>query len=344
MSIENEIFKKSKVNMDKLIRYGFIFQESSYNYSKTILDNSFIIEVAIDSHGSVRGKVFDLATSEEYTNFRIKYNVGAFAGTIREEFETLLDDIKCKCFDSKFFIYEQSNRIANLIKEKYQDLPVFLWERNPGFGVFKNKNSQKWYAVIMNIDKSKLGDGSGEIEALNLKITKEEVALLLQADGFYPAYHMNKKGWITICLDGRVTDEYIMSLIDESYDYADTGRSAGNEWVIPANPKYYNVEEGFKANKITTWHQRASMKPDDYVYIYMTNPLASIMYKCKVLETDIQHKGSDGKVRKIMKIELVAKYPEGKYSLTLMKKYGVGPVRGARHMTEELSKAINGKS
>ena len=41
---------------------------------------------------------------------------------------------------------------------------------------------------------------------------------LLEEKSFYPAYHMNKEHWITICLDGSVDDEKILSLIDISYD------------------------------------------------------------------------------------------------------------------------------
>ncbi|MBF1202590.1 MAG: MmcQ/YjbR family DNA-binding protein, partial [Fusobacterium periodonticum] len=35
-----------------------------------------------------------------------------------------------------------------------------------------------------------------------------------------PAYHMNKKHWCTICLDGTVELEKIYNLIDISYELA----------------------------------------------------------------------------------------------------------------------------
>ena len=48
---------------------------------------------------------------------------------------------------------------------------------------------------------------------------------------------MNKKYWISIVLDDSVKDDLIMELLDESYSYTiDT-----NEWVVPANPKFFDV-------------------------------------------------------------------------------------------------------
>ncbi|MBF1207631.1 MAG: MmcQ/YjbR family DNA-binding protein, partial [Fusobacterium periodonticum] len=37
---------------------------------------------------------------------------------------------------------------------------------------------------------------------------------------YFPAYHMNKKHWCTICLDGTVELEKIYRLIDISYELA----------------------------------------------------------------------------------------------------------------------------
>ena len=36
-------------------------------------------------------------------------------------------------------------------------------------------------------------------------------------DHIFPAYHMNKNNWITILLDGSLSDELISELIKKSY-------------------------------------------------------------------------------------------------------------------------------
>lgn len=39
-----------------------------------------------------------------------------------------------------------------------------------------------------------------------------------QYSSIIPGYHMNKKHWITVILDGDVPEEMLFSLIDQSYD------------------------------------------------------------------------------------------------------------------------------
>ncbi len=200
--------------------YGFKKDKSLYKYSKNIMNNDFRVDIVINEDGIVKGKVFDLAFGEEYTNFRIEGNKGAFANQIKEEFKNLLKDIRSNCFIRKTFIYEQSNRIASLIKEKYGDNPEFEWKKFPGYATFKNKNSKKWYGIIMNIDKNKLDEKStGKVEIINIKLNPNEIKDLLKLDGFYPAYHMNKKNWISVILNNTVSDLIIMKLIEKSYAY-----------------------------------------------------------------------------------------------------------------------------
>ena len=70
----------------------------------------------------------------------------------------------------------------------------------------------------MNVDRSKLTKGSGEIEVLNIKLPVDMIESLLKENHYYKAYHMNKKYWISIILDDSLHDEEIFSLIDISYD------------------------------------------------------------------------------------------------------------------------------
>ena len=226
MTIEEELFRKTKVDFDKIIEYGFRKDKSLYKYSKNIMNNTFRVDIEISLEGIVKGKVYDLSFGDEYTNFRIEDNIGSFVGQVREEFKNILKDIKNNCFTEKIFLYNQSNRIAENIKEKYGDSPEFKWDKYPTDGIFRNKDSKKWYGLIMKINKSKLDkNDTGEIEVINMKLEPSEILDLLNEDGFYPAYHMNKKSWITIILNDTISDERIMSLIDESYSYTIKNRN-----------------------------------------------------------------------------------------------------------------------
>ncbi len=216
MNIENEIFKKSNVNFDKLEEYGFIRKNKAFIYEYKFLNDDFKAVINIDDKGIVTGKVIDLQINEEYTNIRTEMS-GEFVNKVRECYKNILEDIRKKCFDTKYFINNQSNRIANYIINKYLTEPEFLWDKFPAFGVFRKKDSGKWYALISNVDFSKLDDKTGEVEIINVKLDKNKIQLLLNKKGYYEAYHMSKKDWITIILNDTLKDNEIIRLVDESY-------------------------------------------------------------------------------------------------------------------------------
>lgn len=221
MNIEEEIFRKSKLNTNMLIHYGFIKIKNTYKYSKKFME-MFKVEITIDEHKKIIGKIYDLNTNEEYINFRIKSQNGEFVNKIREEYKNILIDIKKHCFENLYFITEQANRISNEIINLYHNEPEFMWENFKGYGVFKNPNNKKWYSIIMNIDKSKLNKkDNGEVEIINVKLDDKKIKDLLNKKGFYPAYHMNKKNWITIILDDTLKDDQIMEYVITSHKYTE---------------------------------------------------------------------------------------------------------------------------
>lgn len=55
-------------------------------------------------------------------------------------------------------------------------------------------------------------------ESINLKCDPERaIELREQYSAIIPGYHMNKKHWNTVVLDGSLRDSLICSLIDDSY-------------------------------------------------------------------------------------------------------------------------------
>jgi len=345
MTIEEELFRKTKIDFDKIVKYGFKKEKTLYKYSRNIMNDTFRVDIEIDNGEIIKGKIYDLSFGDEYTNFRIEDSTGSFVGQVREEFKNLLKDIRRSCFIRETFIYEQSNRITEAIKKKYGDEPEFEWEKFPGYATFRNKDSKKWYGIIMNLDKSKLEEKStGEVEIIDIKLEPNEIEELLKQEGFYPAYHMNKKSWITIILNNTISDETIMSLIDKSYSYTITNKnSSNNEWIVPANPKYFDIEKALKESNTITWKQSTDIKVNDIVYLYVAEPYSSIMYKFKVIEANIpyEYKDENLKIKKVMKIDLITRYEKGKLSFSKLKDFGINAVRGPRYMPLDLSKYIN---
>ena len=218
MSIEIEVFKKYIPNNKNLIKYGFKKCNNEYKFSKTFMNDVFRADIVIDSKGQVIGKVIEIELNEEYTNFRIEGNTGEFVGTVRKEYRNILQDIANNCFEKEYFIFEQTNRITKLINEKYEVSPEFLWDKFPGYGVFRNTRSNKWFGIIMNIDRSKIiSDKSGEIEVLNVKLG-DDIQNYIGIEGIYPSYHLSKKNWISIILDDTLSDKEIMDFVNISYD------------------------------------------------------------------------------------------------------------------------------
>lgn len=60
---------------------------------------------------------------------------------------------------------------------------------------------------------------TGSAESVNLKAEPEEAWLLRQQypNSVLPGYHMNKKHWNTVLLDGSVPDVEVLAMLEQSY-------------------------------------------------------------------------------------------------------------------------------
>ena len=108
--------------------------------------------------------------------------------------------------------------LEQFIWERYRVRPDCPWARYPNYQVFRHPGSRKWFAVVMDVPKCKLGlAGEERLDAMNLKCGPLLTGSLLTQPGFYPAYHMGKGSWITVALDGTVPREQLAVLLDISY-------------------------------------------------------------------------------------------------------------------------------
>ena len=337
MNIENDVFKRFSVNYKKLEDYGFKKNGNDYVLEKNFLNNDFKAIISISSKGNVNGKVIENELDEEYTLLRTEM-IGEFVGKVREAYKDVLIDIRKHCFEPNYFIYDQTNRINSYIKEKYHNDPEFLWEKSPGCGVYRNKLNNKWYGIIMNVNYSKLDNKTGEVEIINVKLDEKEIQDLLKQNGFYKAYHMNKVGWITIILNDTLKDEVICSLIDKSYNIINEAES----WLVPANPKYYDVIKAFKKSNEIIWKQSSDIHVGDLVYLYVGEPYSKVMYKCVATEVNIPYDYEDGNLRinKVMKIKLLEELGDREYTFGYLNKIGIKAIRGPRKISERIVKML----
>ena len=109
--------------------------------------------------------------------------------------------------------------LEKYIYDNYGVKSEYPWIKYSTFAVFRHISSKKWFAVIMNIDKSKLGiKEDGQIDVVNLKCDANIVPSMWEQQGVFPAYHMNKEHWLTVALDGTAKENNIKFLLALSYD------------------------------------------------------------------------------------------------------------------------------
>ena len=215
MSIEEEIFDKYLINKNALIKYGFKPKDSKLVFSKMILHDSFNIIIEYD--GCIKGKIIETGYNEEYTNYRLE-TLGEFSSNIKNEFIKVLTDIRDKCADKQLFKFEQTKRINRFIHTKYGVNPEFLWAKLPSYCIYRA--DKKWFGVLGSIPRNKVDkstDLTEDVEVLNVKVKENEIDKLLNKDGYYEAFHMNKRNWISIILDDTLSDLVVQNLICNSY-------------------------------------------------------------------------------------------------------------------------------
>lgn len=220
MQESNDYFKNKKMVPHKLLAYGFIEDNNSYIYH-TMLLNNFNLCVSIDSNETISTELIDTETNDIYILHKLANATGSYVSKIREEYLNILSDIANKCFERNVFKSNQACKIMEYVKHKYDDELQFLWKNFNG-AVLKRSDNQKWYAGFMFVQKDKLGlQGKDLIEIIALRVDPEELTMLVDHEKYFPGYHMNKKNWLTICLNESVDIEEIKARIDTSYMIAD---------------------------------------------------------------------------------------------------------------------------
>lgn len=110
-------------------------------------------------------------------------------------------------------------QIFSYVRKKYNTQPDYPWERFPDYAVFRHKDNNKWYGLVMNIPRDKLGLPESErADILNVKLDDPFfVDMLIQQDGYFKGYHIRGGNWVSILLDGTVPFEEICGMLDKSY-------------------------------------------------------------------------------------------------------------------------------
>ena len=110
-------------------------------------------------------------------------------------------------------------QVFDYVKKTYRAEPEYLWLRFPDYAVFRHADNEKWFGLVMDVPRQKLGlDGAERVDILNVKLSDPLlVDLLIRQTGYLRGYHISRGNWISILLDGSVPFADICQWLDESY-------------------------------------------------------------------------------------------------------------------------------
>ena len=207
------LLEQYEIDYKRAIAYGFSRTEAGLELKKE-LPGVGLYAVFVIAGKSFEVNVFDADTDEEYLPFNVLDNITGFVTGIREQVEDLVQEIKEKCLLNS----NMKLRLMEYCERKFGTEPEAPWEDSPDAYTFKTAKRNKWYALFMTIPYKSLGlVAKGTLDVVNIKLPPEKVLDLIDRVHFYPAYHMNKKHWITIVLDKEVDEPLVQQLLDESY-------------------------------------------------------------------------------------------------------------------------------
>ena len=210
-----KIIDIEKYNFSKEQLKGFGFKEEAEKliYRQEILDMSFLIEIVfVDSQLLV--EVYDLEFDEVYSLYSVDSAVGETVQNIREHVENLLRSI--------LGLTDQSGKISSEVIDycnKYGGNHVNPFKKHLDILAFVNEKN-KWYALLSDVEYNKLNKNTDiitKVKILNVKYPTDNILDIIDNQNIFPAYHMNKKHWISIVLDKNIKLETIKELIDISY-------------------------------------------------------------------------------------------------------------------------------
>lgn len=215
-----QIFSDRRADPEKLRAYGFRKTDGAYLYEQPLLSGAFTLRVRVRADGA-DACLIDAATDEPYTLFLVEDAQGSFIGEVRAAYCDALSAVAEACFAKTVFQSGYSQSVIEYARNTYGDELEFLWEKSPKNAILRRKDNRKWYAAVLTIAKSKLGAfPDEEIEVLDLRAAPEAIPDMVDGKRVFAGYHMNKKHWITLPLDGTLPAEEICAMLDTSYALA----------------------------------------------------------------------------------------------------------------------------
>ena len=211
------IFRSAKIKKDSLTAAGFETSDGTmYTKNTTVSNGAFNANITLSlSEQTLTVHLFDSATGERYALFDMPSSHGAFVASLREEVQQIIDKIRAKCFESK----DLKDDYIAWIKTQFDAEPDFPWPDDAPYSFVLRCPNEKWFALVMRIKYRQLGlTGDEEVWVVNMKASQDEIPNLIDKKSIFPAWHMNKKHWITVLLTAATDFNKLCELTQKSWE------------------------------------------------------------------------------------------------------------------------------
>ena len=244
---------------------------------------------------------------------------------------------------------QQSAALLEYAAARWGTAPERPWLRRPEVLALRHTDSRRCYALFYTLPRQRLGLPGGDAAALlELKCHPALAGSLRGQPGVFPPQHMRRDGWLALLLDGSVPADQLRFLLEQSFVRTASSRERALDrsmgpriWLVPANPKYFDLEAAFEQADTVLWKQSSPVAVGDTVYMYLAAPVSAIRYRCQALEVDIPCQ-DDGPlhVRRLMRLRLDHRYDPACFPLARLQALGVRTVRGPRGVPPALLEAL----
>ena len=208
------LFSEGTPNREKLLQNGFSKTQDGFFRESPLC--GFLLRIRV-AGGKVKAELYDADADAPYTLHLVEGAGGSFVAEVRSAYERALKEVSEKCFDNAVFTSRYAKRLVEYARERYGEDCEYLWERTPDNGILRRADNCKWYAAILTVAGNKVGLSTDDIvEIVDLRAEEGVVSQLIHRRGFASAWHMNKRSWITVLLDGSVEFSTITRMLDES--------------------------------------------------------------------------------------------------------------------------------
>ena len=214
MAFEDAYLPKAVPDADGLLRLGFSHEGETYYKETVILDGAFLLQITVTGI-SVTTKLIETESGEPYELYRVESAHGDYVGMVRDAVKEVLMEMRATCYPASWTQRSQPKEILNFIHRTFGEEEEYPWDDVNA--VVRRKDNRKWYALFMPLPVSKLGIDEDRHEVImNIAHNGADVDHRV----FYPAYHMNKKSWVSMVLDGSVPSKDIEAYITQSRESA----------------------------------------------------------------------------------------------------------------------------